>query len=104
MKRYDAEIDSITPDSYEFGDAIVVVKESPTGEFYYAHEVDARIAKMERQHAEDTSINQSLRLLDIDQKRRIAELEKAAKAVCDYDWSDNDDDAVRAIEKLRRVL
>lgn len=35
---------------------------------------------------------------------RIAELEKAAKAVCDYDWSDNDEDAVRAVEKLRGVL
>ena len=35
---------------------------------------------------------------------RIAELEKAAKALCDYDWSDNDEDAVRAVEKLRGVL
>lgn len=34
----------------------------------------------------------------------VEPLLKAAKAVCDYDWSDNDEDAVRAIEKLRSLM
>lgn len=50
---------------------------------YLASEVDARITELERQHDEDTSINQSLRLLDIDQKRRIAELEKMLRKAID---------------------
>jgi hypothetical protein len=32
------------------------------------------------------------------------ELAEAAKHVCWFDWSDNDDDAVEAIEELRRAL
>jgi hypothetical protein len=35
---------------------------------------------------------------------RIKELEEAADAVCWFDWSDNDTDAVAAINELRRVL
>ncbi len=31
-------------------------------------------------------------------------LEAAAEAVCEFDWSDNDADAVAAIEKLRQAL
>jgi hypothetical protein len=34
----------------------------------------------------------------------VAPLLKAARAVCAYDWSDNDEDAARAIDELRRVL
>jgi len=35
--------------------------------------------------------------------RRNAELEKAAKAVVWFDWSDNDEDAVAAIAELRAL-
>ena len=38
-----------------------------------------------------------------DLARRNAELEKAAKAVVWFDWSDNDEDAVAAIAELRAL-
>jgi hypothetical protein len=34
----------------------------------------------------------------------VEALLKAAKDVCYYDWSDNDEDAVRAVEKLRSLM
>jgi hypothetical protein len=34
----------------------------------------------------------------------VDEFLSAAKDVCDYDWSDNDEDAVRAVEKLRSLM
>lgn len=34
----------------------------------------------------------------------IERLQAAAERVCWFDWSDNDDDAVAAIEALRRAL
>lgn len=34
----------------------------------------------------------------------IERLRKTAEAVCWFDWSDNDDDAVAAIDNLRRLL
>jgi hypothetical protein len=37
-------------------------------------------------------------------ERRNAALTRAAEAVVWFDWSGNDDDAVRAIEKLRAAL
>lgn len=36
--------------------------------------------------------------------QEIRQLRTAAKAVCRFDWSGNDDDAVAAIEALRHVL
>ena len=39
-----------------------------------------------------------------EQERALGELRIAAKAVCWFDWSDNDADAVRAINQLRSVL
>lgn len=38
------------------------------------------------------------------QAERIRELEAAARDVVWFDWSDNDDDAVAAIERLRAAL
>lgn len=34
----------------------------------------------------------------------IAKLLEAAKEVCWFDWSDNDDDAVEAVENLRAAI
>lgn len=39
-----------------------------------------------------------------DAEARIAELVKAANAVCAFDWSDNDADAARTIDELRSIL
>lgn len=36
--------------------------------------------------------------------REKEELREAAKAVVWYDWSDNDEDAVRSIERLRALV
>lgn len=38
------------------------------------------------------------------QAERMARLEEAARDVVWFDWSDNDDDAVAAIERLRAAL
>src|SRR5690606_37296459 len=101
MKKYStpAYVDN------EFG-----VTEFGSVDVYLASEVDARIAELEEfikvllpSWPDGEHYPTEMSLLRMKQER-IAELEKAAKAVCDYDWSDNDDDAVRAIEKLRRVL
>lgn len=42
--------------------------------------------------------------LAIDNAKDTERLRAAAKGVCWFDWSDNDDDAVEAIEKLRAAL
>ncbi len=35
---------------------------------------------------------------------RLSKIKAAAEAVCAFDWSDNDDDAVRTITDLRKTL
>ena len=39
-----------------------------------------------------------------EREARIAELEKAARDVTWFDWSDNDSDAVAAIDRLRKLV
>jgi hypothetical protein len=36
--------------------------------------------------------------------RKLTEFVEAAEAVCAFDWSDNDEDAVEAIARLRKLL
>lgn len=39
-----------------------------------------------------------------DLEKRLAELEDAARRVCWFDWSDNDEDAVDAVARLREIV
>lgn len=36
--------------------------------------------------------------------RELVKIEQAAKIVCRYDWSDNDDDAAKTIDNLRALI
>ncbi len=37
-------------------------------------------------------------------EQRLRQIEEAAREVCWFDWSDNDEDAVATIDKLRDAL
>ena len=40
----------------------------------------------------------------VNARPKVEEFLKAAKAVCWFDWSENDEDAVRAVERLNQSI
>lgn len=68
--------------------------QEPLIESVFSHD-DAVAARRERDAAVATV---ALR------EQRLAELEAAARAVTFFDWSENDLDAVRAVDALRKLI